>query len=448
MTTSAHAPSAPHNDNTPFETPTNTRFSVLGMLSLLAGVLYLDRICISAAIDSIQKDLNLTNTEISYVMISFTIAYGMFEIPTGRWGDQIGSRRVLTRISIWWSIFTALTGSCTGLVMLIIVRFLFGAGEAGAFPNSARVLSVWFPDTERGRAQGIMLAASQVGGALSPFLAALLINSIGWRWTFVVFGSVGLVWAAFFYWWFRDNPADHPQVNRAEAELIGQRANAGPTHEAIPWALVVRNPSVWFLGTIMTLASFNSYIYFSWFPKYLMAARGVTDLKVAGFMSSVVLAFAAVGTFTGGIVFDRYVRPGGIARRRLMGGGSFFFAALMLAGALWTNNVWLAVILTGMSCFATQGLQPLWWSCTIGISGRHVGALFGLMNSMGVVGGALAQYIPGALADSLKAQGYSGRDQWDPIFYINLGVLAAAGIMWSLLRFVPVEPDEHTPALD
>lgn len=91
---------------------------------------------------------------------------------------------MLTRISLWWSLFTALTGACTGLWSLVGVRYLFGAGEAGAFPNVARVMSRWFPDHERGRAQGVLLAASQIGGALAPFLAAVLISHLGWRWTF------------------------------------------------------------------------------------------------------------------------------------------------------------------------------------------------------------------------------------------------------------------------
>ncbi|MBM4077500.1 MAG: MFS transporter, partial [Planctomycetes bacterium] len=154
----------------PNQSPTKTRYLVLVVLCLLSGVLYLDRICISAAVDSIEKDLKLTHTQTSYFLMAFTLAYGLFELPTGRWGDQIGARRVLTRISLWWSAFTALTGACTSLWMLIVVRFLFGAGEAGAFPNTARVLSKWFPDHERGRAQGILLAASQAGGALAPFL--------------------------------------------------------------------------------------------------------------------------------------------------------------------------------------------------------------------------------------------------------------------------------------
>jgi len=425
----------------PSAAPTWARFKVLGVLCLLSGVLYLDRICISAALDSIQRDLKISNTQTSYVLMAFTLAYGLFEIPTGRWGDTLGARRVLTRISLWWSAFTALTGACTGLGMLIIVRFLFGAGEAGAFPNVARVMSRWFPPQERGRAQGILLAASLIGGAMAPFLAARLIQEIGWRWTFVAFGSVGGVWAAGFYFWFRDDPAEHPAANAAEVAHIGRGASASNVHSAIPWNLVLTNPSIWFLSLIMVCGSFNSYIYFSWFPKYLISGRGVEMLE-AGKMSSTVLVLSAVGTLLGGFLLDRFATHGGISRRRILGGVCFFLAAAMLSCSLMSANPWLAAMFAGLSCFATQATQPLWWTCSIGISGKHVGALFGLMNSVGVFGAMSSQYLVGALADYFGAQGFSGRDQWDPIFYINVGVLLTAGLLWSFFLYRPVEEVE------
>ncbi len=418
---------------------TRARFKVLTVICLLSGILYLDRICISAALDSIQKDLKISNTQTSYVLMAFTLAYGLFEIPTGRWGDRLGARRVLTRISLWWSAFTALTGACTGLGMLVAVRFLFGAGEAGAFPNVARVMSRWFPDHERGRAQGILLAASQIGGAIAPFLAAIMIREIGWRWTFVAFGSVGAFWAVGFYLWFRDDPADHPAANSYEIVYIGRGASAANVHAAIPWALVFCNPSIWFLSLIMACGSFNSYIYFSWFPKYLQSGRGVDAIQ-AGSMASLVLACSAVGTLTGGYLLDLVAARGGIGRRRLMGASCFFLAALMLGCSLMLSNPWLAALFAGFSCFATQATQPLWWTCSIGISGKHVGALFGLMNSVGVFGAMSSQFLVGALADYLGAQGFSGRAQWDPIFYINMGVLFSAGLLWAAFVFKTVEP--------
>jgi MFS family permease len=428
----------------PESTPTRTRFVVLGFLCMLAGILYLDRICIASAIEPIQTDLHLTNTQGSYILMAFTLAYGIFEIPTGRWGDRIGARRVLTRISLWWSAFTALTGACTGLWMMVSVRFLFGAGEAGAFPNVARVISRWFPSEERGRVQGLLLAASLAGGAVSPFLASQLIHDIGWRWTFVVFGSVGVAWAAGFWWWFRDDPAAHPAVSRAEASYIGRPATAALVHAPIPWQQIAVNPSIWYLSLIMTCASFNSYIYFSWFPKYLSAGRGVDRLE-AGQMSSLVLALAAIGTFSGGMILDQLIQGRGPARRRILGGGCFLVAALSLACALRAEDPWWAASFTALSCFAAQATQPLWWSSAIGVSGQHVGALFGLMNSAGVVGAMSSQYLVGAIADHRGAQGYSGRSQWDTIFYINIGILLSASFLWSTFRFISIEPEGNGP---
>ena len=420
---------------------TKVRFVVLGVLCLLSGILYLDRICISQAVDPIQRDLGLSNTQTSYFLMAFTLAYGLFEIPTGRWGDRLGARRVLTRIAIWWSAFTALTGACNGLATLILVRFLFGAGEAGAFPNVARVMSRWFPDSERGRAQGILLAASQIGGATAPYLAALLIGSIGWRWTFVVFGSFGVFWAMGFWLWFRDEPSEHPSVSAFEVEHIGRRASAGTVHAPIPWALVLRNPSIFLLSAIMAVGSFNSYIYFSWYPKYLTAGRDVLAAD-AGKMASLALIGAAVGTFFGGWMVDHFVIPRGLWGRRLMGGCSFFAGAVLLGCALMSQNAWQAAGFAAMSCFATQGTQPLWWSCAIGISGKHIGALFGLMNSVGVFGAMSSQFLVGAIADWLGARGFSGRTQWDPIFYIDIGVLAVGSLLWFSFLFVSVEPPD------
>ncbi len=151
---------------------------------------------------------------------AFALAYALFEIPAGRWGDRFGSRRIVTRIVLWWSFFTALTGAAGGFVSLVVIRFLFGAGEAGALPNSARILREWFPDSSRGRAQGIVTTAMLLGGAASYATSQWLIDWVGWRWSFAVFALIGVGWALAFYVWFRDDPAEHPQANDAERRLI------------------------------------------------------------------------------------------------------------------------------------------------------------------------------------------------------------------------------------
>ena len=247
--------------------PTIVRFGVLFFLCTLALVLYLDRVCIGQAEKNIRETLHLTKEHMSWVYNAFILSYCLFEVPMGHWGDRFGSRGVIARIVICWSIFTALTGAAFGLGSLVAIRFLFGAGEAGAFPNAARVVTHWFPPAERGRARGAITTTSLIGGALAPPIAAYLIRLVGWRWTFSLFGLLGVVWAAVFYWWFRDDPHHHPAVNAAERELIGlppTHDEGGGDHGSIPWLIVVTSPNVWLLGTIMTVSATLFYMQFQW----------------------------------------------------------------------------------------------------------------------------------------------------------------------------------------
>ena len=183
------------------------RYGVLAFLCILALLLYVDRICIGQAAGQIQEQLRLSNTQMSLVFNAFSLAYCLFEVPTGHWGDRYGSRGVITRIAIWWSIFTALTGAAIGMWSLLLIRFLFGAGEAGAYPNTARVVTRWFPPAARGMARGWVVFVSMIGAMIAPVTAEYLIRIVGWRFTFAIFGALGIAWAAGFYAWFRDDPA-------------------------------------------------------------------------------------------------------------------------------------------------------------------------------------------------------------------------------------------------
>lgn len=414
------------------------RFALLTFLCLFTAILYLDRICMAQAVEPIQAELNLTNTQISYVLMSFTLAYGLFELPTGSWGDRVGARRVLTRISVWWSAFTVLTGACGGLGSLLVVRFLFGAGEAGAYPNAARVIARWFPITERGRVQGLVTFSALLGGTFSPVVAAYLITQVGWRATFGIFGLTGFVWAGAFWCWFRDDPSEHPAVNAEEFSLItGSLKGSGEApkpHAPIPWDDVFHAPAIWLLGLSMSCSSFNSYLYFSWFPKYLQSARGLASVE-AGWLASAVLGGGACGMLLGGLLVDKFCRrdEGMLARRRLVGVSTNLIAALLLCVAMNTEGARGAAAATALSFLAASALNALWWAAAIEVSGRHIGALFGLMNSMGVVGAMASQHFFGAFADARARAGFSGRAQWDPAFYVYMAVLALGAACWLFI---------------
>jgi MFS family permease len=417
--------------------PSRARLGVLVLLCTLTLVLYMDRMCMSQAVEPIKREFSLNNKQMSLVMNAFLLAYALFEVPTGRWGDRYGSRRVLARIVVWWSLFTALTGATLGLGSLIAVRFLFGAGEAGAFPNAARVIRRWFPQSERGRVQGLMLASAGIGGAVSQVLAGYLIAAFGWRGAFIAFGAVGLLWVMAFLWWFYDDPAEHPDVNAAELGLLRgavREADIAVTHEPIPWAAAARNRNVWLLGAINASTAFCAYLYYSWYPTYMQEGRGVSATE-AGWLSGTVLAGSVLGMFSGGLAADWLVRRRTNLRRsrRWFGFAAGLAAAAFLIVGVRSHSPWTTAVLTAVSALMMSLPLASWWSATIEISGRHVGSLFGLLNAMGVVGAMASQYFFGALSDRREGQGFTGRAQWEPAIYAYAVVLLFGACCWLLV---------------
>jgi MFS family permease len=279
------------------------RFQVLGFVCSLALITYLDRICIARAKPDIQGALGISDAQIGLVFSAFLLGYALFEVPAGWMGDVWGPRRVLTRIVLCWSVFTALTGciwrfrfdsgwqmsfgsfilplALDSLLALILVRFLFGVGEAGAFPNITRVLASWFPISERAFAQGSVWMAARLGGAIAPFVLGRISDAVGWRQAFWILGFVGLLWCYAFYAWFRDSPEEKMECNQLECELIG---SAPPNHGSnqhdnglTPWRALIRSSSVWALCVASSGVSFGWYFYPTWQPEYL---KNVFDIAL------------------------------------------------------------------------------------------------------------------------------------------------------------------------
>jgi sugar phosphate permease len=430
------------------------RYGVLTFLAAMTFVLYLDRVCMGKAAPRIQEELSISNTRMGLIFAAFSISYAIFEIPAGRWGDRFGSRGVLTRIVVWWSIFTALTGAAGSFIALLGVRFLFGAGEAGALPNSARVLREWFPDSRRGWAQGIVTTSMMIGGAAAPKASQLLIDQVGWRWSFAMFGILGIVWAVAFYLWFRDDPANHAAANDAERRLIFEgrgsirrsthgSENAGnndadpgdlQAHGPIPWRLVLECPNIWLLSGVMITMSAIYEVLISWYPMYLEKARGASESQ-SGTLTSMVLAAGALGCFFGGWLTDWLVRKTGNRRwgrtaQSVLGAG---LAALGIVLSLLTSSTELASVFVALTCIGIQLQLPPWWACATQVSGRHVGALFGLMNMCGSLGRLLTQVLLGGFTDIMAFLGYSGRAQWDPGIFVYSLVALVGMVLWSLI---------------
>ncbi len=429
------------------------RFGVLGYMAALAFVMYLDRVCISVAATSMQNDLHIGKPMWGYVASSFTLAYTLFEVITGHWGDRYGSRGILLRIVLWWSAFTMLTGCVfhftlggsgswlaginASFLVLCLVRFLFGVGEAGAFPNVARVVSVWFPPASRGRAQGFVTTCSLIGGATAPMVAAYIIELTGsWRMMFIVFGLVGVVWAIAFYAWFRDDPATHPSVNDAERSLIAQgRTSQSVAHHAVPWDLVLPSANLWLMGGIMGCGSAVFYMLISWYPNYLEEAHGLKG-KLPGFFMSLVMAGGATGCFSGGWLSDWLIRTTGerVLSRRIQACLAYAGAGTALVLAAQLHDYRLSVLCITLAYFFVQLQIPCWWGTVTDISGSHVGALFGLMNSLGALGAISSPIFMGYYVEHLKQAGAVGRAQWDPAFYPYAGLMFLACVFWLFVN--------------
>jgi sugar phosphate permease len=311
---------------------------------------------------------------------------------------------------------------------------LFGAGEAGAFPNAARVVTQWFPPEERGLARGAITTTSQLGGAITPPLAAWLIVLVGWRWTFAIFGLLGLVWAAAFYLWFRDDPQQHPAVNEAEQQHIGpQHSTAGGTaHPPIPWGLVLASPNVWLLGTIMSVGAALFYLLFQWFATYLKGVHGLSEQR-SGWYTGLVIAGGALGCVVGGWLSDQVLRRTSerLWTRRAIGSGMLGLAALSVWSFRYCQDPLLATLACSAALFCLQVSIPTWWTIVAEISGPHGAAMFGLMNGLGGVGVLIMNLLVGPIVDAReKITSIPRIEVWRPVFDGVALTLAFGALCW------------------
>jgi ACS family glucarate transporter-like MFS transporter len=415
----------------PAARPTRVRYGVLAFAASLSMLTYLDRVCISSGQSNIIHDLGLqSEADLKWVFALFTLAYSIFEVPTGWLGDVIGPRKVLIRIVLWWSFFTAVTGVIGmnvggfvlgGLTTLAIVRFLFGMGEAGAYPNITRALHNWFPLHERGLAQGTVWMSARLMGGLTPLVWALLVEGLHWpgsssgtafggwlhwRSTFWLFGALGVVWCLFFAAWFRDRPEKKASVNAAELALI--RASAAESeagHAQVPWLKLITSGNLWALCIMYFCQAYGWYFYITYLPRFLEDQYGVAKTSVLGAIyKGGPLWMGAVGCLVGGFITDWLVRRLGrrLGRKTI---GAFGHAACMACFLLCPYmptalTFFLAISFAGFSADLTMGSS---WATCQDIGRRYAAIVAGFMNMVGNFGGFVAIVISGFVLDYGKA---------------------------------------------
>lgn len=398
----------------------------------LAVITYIDRVAISVSVPAISKELNLTPIQMGWALAAFAWAYALFEIPGGWLGDRIGPRRVLMRIVIWWSVFTAATGWAWNAWSLIAIRGLFGAGEAGAFPNLTRVLTTWLPVRERERAQATLWLATRISGAFTPLLVAMLISVLSWRRAFEIFGVIGLVWAVLFFRWYRDAPSEHPAVNQAELAMLPPARDTAIAHGGVPWARIFSTPAVWLLSVQYMCLAYGWFFYINWLPSYLVNARGTT-LKLGALLAGLPLLLGGAGCLVSAWLIPRLARRWGsvAAARRAVAVTGFVGASICVFVFAGIEDPRRAMVVLGFAGFFNDFVMPAAWAGTMDIGGRYSGTVSGAMNMMGSVAGAASVLVVGYLL------AWTGGN-WTLTFYISSAIYMLGAVCWLFL-------DSHTP---
>jgi MFS transporter, ACS family, glucarate transporter len=425
------------------------RYGVLGFACSLALLTYLDRICIMQAKESIRLELGFSDNEMGLIFSAFLVGYLLLEVPGGWMGDRWGSRRVLTAIVLAWSLFTALTGcvwpfvldsgqrlqlgglviplAINSLAAMLLIRFLFGLGEAGAFPNVTRVIHDWFPLDERASALGWVWTFARLGGALAPVALSALTVMLGWRQAFWMLGLAGIAWASIFYLRFRDRPEDDPHCNDRERALIRHATSPSESngHAWPSWRVLVSSPTVWAVCGASFFINFGWYFYATWQPKYWNEVHNIAYAD-SSWLTGAPFVCGAVGTLLGGRWSDYMLRRGGSRRwsRAVIGLTGYFLAGAFMLATGFTTSVWQAETLLCLVFLVNDLTVPIIWTVCTDVGGRFAGTLSGLMNMIGGIGAVLCPALLPHAYEMLHKH-FDNRVSWRIIF-------AGLAVSWFL----------------
>jgi sugar phosphate permease len=418
--------------------PSGGRWYILLLISLMYLITYLDRVNISTAAPEISKEFGFDKVTMGVIFSAFVWAYAIFQVPGGWLSDRFGARTILTGVVSFWSVMTVATAAAFSSVSFIAVRFLFGVGEAGAFPGATRAMQLWYPQSERGFVQGITHSASRLGAAISPPIVVLIMSELGWRWVFVICGAVGFVWAL---WWqlsYRNLPEEHGLVNKEElARIRGVddtgRINPPPISRQtnVPWSTLVRSPNMWAIMAAYFTYVYCLWIFLSWLPSYLVEARHFTLLKV-GLFASLPLFAGVIGDTVGGLATDWLLKKTGSAKigRRTVAITGLLGCAMFIVPAALTEDAYVAVYCLTASMFFLEFTIGPSWAVPMDTGGKYSGTVSGMMNMAGNIGGALSPIVFGVLAQG---------GNWEAPFIVAAVLLVAGSAVWAFW----LDPDKQ-----
>ena len=418
---------------------THVRWAVIGMLAVISGTTYMDRLNLGIAAKYIQDEFAFNNETMGWILSAFVLGYALFQVPGGWAGDKIGPRRMLTFAIVWWSVFTALTALAPQLPLagwfsvgwsFAIVRFLIGVGESAAYPNSAKIVSYWSAAGGRGVATSIFIAGLGVGGAVSPLGITWVMLHWGWRASFFLCAALGGVVALVWQLYARDHPEEHPGLNAEELKLLhrGQQTGgiaARRKSASVPWRAIFRSRSAWALVLSYFFIAFPAYIYYTWFFIYLIRVRGLSVAQTGWWGSTPFIAIIMLAPL-GGWLSDRLVGRIGVrgGRRYAIWVGVGCSAIMLPAGGYVANNT-LAILLlagaSGFNLFATT----IWWATCNDMTPNFSGSLSGLMNMSGNLGGWLSPILTAVIFTHFG---------WNMAFNFAGLMTLTSGLLWVLVR--------------
>jgi MFS family permease len=424
--------------------------------------LYLTRHVLAVTQTDIQDDLGVGSAELGAVMSMFSLGYLLFQVPGGWFGNRVGSRRGLTTLGILWSLLTLATAFCHALMPLTVVRFLFGAVQAGYVPITARIIKDWFPEKEVGMASAFVGVSMSVGGALAMDVTGRLTGSFDWRVIFQIYSIVGLFWAIAFATLFRSTPADHRGTNEAERDLIQSKARTRTEDQLPPHAgghnlittVVFVSLVAICLQSFFRAAGYNFFVTF--FPEYLMEHYGISK-EDAGIYSKWPLLGVVVGGLVGGVLVDLIYRrtQNKWLSRSLISAIALFTTAAFTFVAFYASSVTGFIWLIGIGAACSGVGSPAAWAAMIDIGGRKVALVAGFVNMIGCFSGVLVTPVLGGMMDILKDDlvtktvtfgvptttlsldfELSNRvvTDWSQVVWMHAVFYLAGGLLWLMVR--------------
>ena len=363
------------------------RWYFVALVAIAIAISYFDRQTLSVAVAAIQHDIPLTNQQFSYLQTAFLISYASLYLIGGRLLDRLGTRRGFLLIMLWWSLACSLHGAAIGFGVLLLARFLLGAGEGGGFPAATRVVAEWIPPTERSTAMGIINGGTAIGSLLAPPMIGFVILHSGWRAVFVLAGAIGLAWSIWWYLTYQTND-DAASINALGAPLVASK---------VGWIELasLRNVQSFVFAKFMSDSAW--YFLLFWLPKYLYDARGF-DIKQVSYYGWIPYAASGIGSFLGGWSSSKLLRRGlslDLARKITLGCCAALMPVVMLVSI---TPVSVAIALFSVAFFAQQAWSGLIMTLPADIFPlTTVGTVAGMIGFGGAIGGAIFGLIAGYL---------------------------------------------------